>query len=201
MTVRQRTPPAIFAEPESHKIKIARSPGTLVPTPPHLSRFRVGRVDQPDFFTWGQDRILRMAQRQTPSGIIIETECGTVDPQLLGLLLFTGSNALDSVQFVALPPNLNPDVAALAHQWSDGVLPGLAANRCCRRAPPSGVHSRSHGPSARRLHRSARFFPAAFPERPGLSVRLGRRCPAAQAGLPDPAGYRLLRVARTITTP
>jgi hypothetical protein len=134
MKMHEQNWPAIFAEAESHQFKITSSPGTLVPTPPHLSRFRVGRVDQPAFFAWGQDRILRMAQRKTPSGIVIETECRTVDSRLLGVIEFPGRSVngpphptLSTAggeggvrgEYAALPPNLNPEVAALAHRWAD----------------------------------------------------------------------------------
>jgi hypothetical protein len=49
---------------EAHQFKITGPVGALVPTPPHLTRFRVGRVDRADFFAWGQDRIVRLAQRK-----------------------------------------------------------------------------------------------------------------------------------------
>jgi hypothetical protein len=119
MKVREQTPAPAFAGAESHQFKITSSPGTLVPTPPHLSRFRVGRVDQADFFAWGQDRILRMSQRKTPSGVVVETECRTVDPRLLGAIEFPGL-VNGRPGYSALPPDLDPEVAALARRWADG---------------------------------------------------------------------------------
>jgi hypothetical protein len=119
MKVREQRPPAVFAGAESHQFKVTSSPGTLVPAPPHLSRFRVGRVDQADFFAWGQDRILRMARRKTPSGIVVETECRTVDSRLLGAIEFPGL-VNGRPEYAALPPDLDPEVAALARRWADG---------------------------------------------------------------------------------
>jgi transglutaminase-like putative cysteine protease len=118
MKLQERPPPAIFAETESHQLKITHPSGSLVPTPPHLTRFRLGRVDQPCFFAWAQDRILRLAERKTPSGIIVETECRTVDPRLLDSVSFSVEFASDRLQYTGLPPNLHPEVAALAYRWA-----------------------------------------------------------------------------------
>jgi hypothetical protein len=119
MRVRERTPPAVFADMESHQLKITSPLGTLVPSPPHLSRFRVGKVNRADFFGWGQDRILRMAQRKTPTGIVVETECRIADPRLLAATSFPVGFVNERLRYAKLPPRINPEVAALAHRWSD----------------------------------------------------------------------------------
>jgi transglutaminase-like putative cysteine protease len=124
MRVREPVPPAVFAEAESHRFKITGPLGTLVPTPPHLVRFRVGRVDRADFFAWGQDRILRMAERKTPSGIVVETECRTVDPRLLGAVRFPRFLGDDRPAYAAVPPDLNPQVAELARLWAEDLRQG-----------------------------------------------------------------------------
>jgi protein-glutamine gamma-glutamyltransferase len=117
MKVLGLTPPPIFAGAEAHQFKITRSTGSLLPTPPHLLRFRVGRVNQADFFGWGQDRILRMAQRKTPSGIVVETECRTVDPRLLSSVGFANGPSNERSLYTSLPETLDPEVAALARRW------------------------------------------------------------------------------------
>jgi hypothetical protein len=89
-----------------------------------LVRFRVGRVDQASFFAWGQDRILRMAQRKTPSGIVVETESRTVDPRKLGDVGFPSSYPSDRLRYAAVPASLHPDVSALAHRWAEGLPRG-----------------------------------------------------------------------------
>jgi hypothetical protein len=119
MKVRERPPPAVFAEDEHHKFKIASSFGPLVPTPPHLVRFRVGRVDQADFFAWGHERILRMARRKTPAGVTVETVSRTVDPRKLGGVDFPSGGPGDR-RYAAVPASLHTDVAALASRWADG---------------------------------------------------------------------------------
>jgi protein-glutamine gamma-glutamyltransferase len=118
MKVPKRLQPAIFAETESHQFKITSSLGTLVPAPPHLSRFRVGRVNDASFFGWGQDRILRMAQRKTPAGIVIETECRTVDPRLLDAIYLPSRYLPGGSANVELPESLDPEIAALARRWA-----------------------------------------------------------------------------------
>jgi transglutaminase-like putative cysteine protease len=122
MMLIERVPPPVFAERESHQFKITTPQGTFVPTPPHLQRFRVGRVNQADFFGWGQDRILRLSQRKTPSGIMVETESRAVDRRLLVDLDF--SRAFNGEQDAALPENLKSEVATLAHAWAGGQAEG-----------------------------------------------------------------------------
>lgn len=119
MTLIEPFPPAIYAERELHQFKITTPQGTFVPTPPHLKRFRVGRVNQADFFGWGQDRILRLSRRKTPSGIIVETESSVVDRRLLVDLQLHDGFRGGRLQYAALPPNLKAEMAALAHAWAD----------------------------------------------------------------------------------
>ncbi len=115
---------SIFAEPETHKFKITDPQGSLIPTPPHLSRFRVGRVDQAVFFGWSHDSVLIFANRKTPSGIVVETECQTVDPRLLNDINFKYSASSERFDYHLLPTNLNPGIAALARACVEGVPSG-----------------------------------------------------------------------------
>lgn len=123
MQVRTLKQAAIFAEIETHQFKIAKPFGTFVPTPPQLSRFRVGRVNRADFFAWRQDRILQMAERKTPSGIIVETECRTVDPRRLSAVAFgTGFSRPDAR--LTPPSPSSSDLVALADEWAGDQPPG-----------------------------------------------------------------------------
>jgi transglutaminase-like putative cysteine protease len=124
MTVIDRALRTIFAETEAHQFKITSPQGTLVPTPPQLTRFRVGRVNQADFFGWGQERILRMSQRKTPSGITVETESRTVDRRSLDGLDFQSSFSRERLQDAPLPASLPSDIASLAQRWTDGQPQG-----------------------------------------------------------------------------
>lgn len=72
-----------FALKTSHKFKLTSPEGSSIPSPPNLGRFRVGRVNQADFFGWAQEGVLAFAHRNTPAGITIETESRTVDPHRL----------------------------------------------------------------------------------------------------------------------
>jgi transglutaminase-like putative cysteine protease len=106
----------LYAASESHSFKITGQLGTLVPTPPQLECFLLGRVDRTDFFTFGQDRILRMADRNLPNGVVVQTQCRTVDPRgLAGLVLpqsYPGERRLYSQL-----PELDPRVTALFRAW------------------------------------------------------------------------------------
>jgi protein-glutamine gamma-glutamyltransferase len=124
MDVQEIATAPIFAENESHKFKITSSFGALVPGPPYLVRFRVGRVNRADFFAWGQDRILRMAQRTTPSGIIVETVSRTVDPRKLDSVRFQPNWHNDRLLYAAVPPSLDPEFSSLSRSWTEGQRPG-----------------------------------------------------------------------------
>jgi hypothetical protein len=117
MEVRELMQPAIFATSEAHQFKIARPSGSLLPTPPHVTRFRVGRVNRTDFFAWRQSRILQMSGRKTPSGIIVETACRTVDPRRLDSVVFEAGGSSGAMELSA-PNTRNADLVALAHDWA-----------------------------------------------------------------------------------
>ena len=114
MTIFERAPAAVFAAADAHQFKVAKACGALVPTPPHLTRFRVGRVDQPDFFTWSQERILRMSQRKTPTGVTVETEARTIDPRRLAGADFPTGHVGPNGDHSMVSPTLDERVAALA---------------------------------------------------------------------------------------
>lgn len=75
----QRDPLSLYGPTVSHRIKIASLKGALIPTPPLLERFRVGRLNRPDFFAWEFDGVLRMDGRKSiPSGTIVSTDSFTL---------------------------------------------------------------------------------------------------------------------------
>ena len=124
MRVAKPSPDPPFAQVEAHRFKIATGFGSVVPTPPHLRRFRMGRVDQPNFFAWGRDRILRLAARKLPSGVSVETEACPVDPRQLDTVGFpTGVNGTRT-DYTRLPGGLNPGIADLAGRWTEGLPRG-----------------------------------------------------------------------------
>ena len=110
-----------FADDDEHSFKIAKLKGRLLPTPPHLTHFRVGQVDQPNWFSWlhGQGT-LTLVPRDMPSGITIETRCRTIDrDRLESANLWTSRSGEDSS--VQLPNQLvDPRIPELAEAWTSG---------------------------------------------------------------------------------
>ncbi len=124
MLLRERALPSYFAQDDRIEIKVTRPEGALIPTPPHLTRFRIGKVDRVDFFAWSQDRILKFADRTTPSGIIVETECHTVDYGQLDSCEFPSTVAGTRFEYLTLPPSWNPELTRLAQEWTRGLPRG-----------------------------------------------------------------------------
>lgn len=120
MTLYERRPSPIFAELDYHQFKLTAPEGALIPTPTHLTRFRIGRVDQADFFAWSQDRILKFAERNTPSGVVVETECRTVEPRKLVEQAFAESKPED----VQVSRGVASEALELARAWTEGTPRG-----------------------------------------------------------------------------
>jgi protein-glutamine gamma-glutamyltransferase len=118
MRVEETRPEPIFTEVEAHQIKIAEGVGSLIPTPPYPIRFRVGRVDRASFFGWGQEHILRFAERKTPSGITIETESHVVDPRRLHKIVFFQPQLQGAAERPFLPSNLHSGLLPLVKSWT-----------------------------------------------------------------------------------
>ncbi len=111
--INHRSTGSLFADEERHQIKITRSSGKLVPTPLHTIRFRLGKVDQPDFFGWAQDGILKMPVRDVPEGVILDTVSRVVDP----------AKRASSARLLRDPLNtatlrLDPRLRELARTWA-----------------------------------------------------------------------------------
>lgn len=114
-----------------HEIKIARRPDgrarRLVPTPANFSRLRIAKVDQPDFFCWAQDRILRFADRDAPDLISVKTLTPTVDENVLLQVDTLPSLHRPDAPSMNIPPGPGQEkVRELVHRWTDGVMPGWA---------------------------------------------------------------------------
>lgn len=112
-----------FAGSEKHRIKITHSPGSLVPTSPYLTRLKVGKVDQADFFSWAQEGILRMAHRKTPAGITVDCESSLPDPKLLELENFNPHEVVTDA-YLSLPPQWKPQWTEMARNWIGERQPG-----------------------------------------------------------------------------
>jgi transglutaminase-like putative cysteine protease len=123
MRLSDRKAPPIFSDIESHKIKLTKPSGSLVPTPAHVTRFRLGRVDRANFFALGRERLVRM-HRKTPAGFVVETECRVVNPAQLGDLVIPRDGNGDTAAYLSLPSELSPEVVELAQRWTEGRARG-----------------------------------------------------------------------------
>ena len=97
-----------------------------MPVPTHLTRFRVGSVNRPDFFGWAQFGIVRMTGRTVPAGTVIDSESRTVDPERLGSLAFAASPESEGDHHLSFCDDyaINPAVAALARGWVKNLPEG-----------------------------------------------------------------------------
>lgn len=91
---------------------MTKASGSLLPAPPHLERFRLGRVDDPGFFAWRPEHLLRLAHRDTPVGVTLHTEARVADPRRFDQLRFP---PLGNAQ---RPQRRDPELAALARRWA-----------------------------------------------------------------------------------
>jgi len=124
--------PDVFAdEPVRHSMKVAKNgavgavgaagaaatlDGTLIPTAPHLARFRLGQIDRKDSFACGADGVLRMGLPKMPGGVALETEARIPDPRKFGLHAERPS-PVGAESAPAATPHADR-VAALAREWA-----------------------------------------------------------------------------------
>lgn len=98
----QTEKPAYFMLPVRHTIKIAKLKGAHLPTPAHLTGFRVGKLNVPNFFAWAQPGIVRLADRDVPKATIFETQVDSVDRETLARRLHAPASAINK-NYLALP--------------------------------------------------------------------------------------------------
>ncbi|MGE3818105.1 MAG: transglutaminase domain-containing protein [Isosphaeraceae bacterium] len=117
--------PSIFAATLTHQIKIGTLDSSPMPVPSHLSRFRVGQVNRPDFFGWSHDGMVRMVGRTVPAGTVIETEARSIDPRRLSRVDFPWESAGGGrLRMFAEDYRVDSDVEALARSWAGGTPRG-----------------------------------------------------------------------------
>jgi protein-glutamine gamma-glutamyltransferase len=98
---------------DRHAIKIARFATNSIPTPPHLTQFRVEQINRLDFFRWTSPDVLGVIRSSLPGGTVVETENEVLDIEVLQPTHFT-RNAME----------LHDKVRSLAESWTDGLTPG-----------------------------------------------------------------------------
>lgn len=121
-----------------HEIVVGEIEAPQVPLPPRADRFRIDRIERPDFFAEGQEGILRYRADALPKQTKLETRTPTLDPdQLRRLSIPPGRTytlpkylrafALDLADEHGPPPEpreLDPRLLALAQEWTSGIAPG-----------------------------------------------------------------------------
>lgn len=107
-----------YGAAERHRLKTADMKDNLVPTPALLTRFRINKVDRPDYYEWDYDGVLALAgRRKTPPGVVVATECRTLDPRRLPETAFGSLGAGPSV-LVEVPDAFRPEVTRIARAWA-----------------------------------------------------------------------------------
>ncbi len=108
-----------YAADDRHRLKVADIKDNLVPTPALLTRFRINKVDKPEYYEWDYDGVLTLSGRKrTPTGVVVTTDCRTLDPGRLTDSDFCPTHPLLS----AVPPDLKPALDRVAAEWA-GHLP------------------------------------------------------------------------------
>ena len=132
---------------ERHKLKVASLKSNLVPTPSMLTRFRINKVDKPDYYEWDHEGVLTLTGRKTtPPGVVVTTDCRPADAMWLPDAAFgrCGTVGGSTPELGDIPDSLRPLVERLAREWAgdlprggaqiDAVLAGLRAGYALDRA-------------------------------------------------------------------
>ena len=106
---------------ERHQLKVAELKSNLVPTPSLLTHFRINKVDKSDYYEWDYEGVLALAGRKrTPPGVIVTTDCRTVDPLRLPKSAFgtVGATNGSSPKLGDIPLIIHPEIQKLARDWA-----------------------------------------------------------------------------------
>lgn len=106
---------------ERHRLKAADMRSNLVPTPAMTTRFRINKVDKPDYYEWDYDGVLALAGRKkTPPGIVVTTDCRTLDPRRLPESAFrrAGTAGGAAPELGEVPEAIRPEIARIAREWA-----------------------------------------------------------------------------------
>ncbi|MFO0865655.1 MAG: transglutaminase-like domain-containing protein [Gemmataceae bacterium] len=100
----------------SHDVKIGMLASESLPTPSLLQRFRMGKVDQANFFAWSTEGILRLQGRSVPRGTGIVYESDVVEPSAVArITLQRDAGSGDEA---------DPAISELAKEWTSGLPSG-----------------------------------------------------------------------------
>jgi len=108
-----------YAADDSHRFKIATPTDNLVPTPTHLSRVRISRVNRAEYYEWDYEGVLALSGRKrTPAGVVVQTECHTVQPGQLSEQAFPSVGLIPCAPAcLEVPQELAPKLESIARAW------------------------------------------------------------------------------------
>jgi hypothetical protein len=116
--------PPIHAANELHRVKVALLATAVLPVPAQLERFHMGRVNRADFFSWGQEDILRVNRSKIPPGTTIECDSRSVDVDRLAAVDMRRPPTAAIERYLACPEAIDPAVTDMAHKWAAGSRRG-----------------------------------------------------------------------------
>lgn len=125
-----------YREDERHRFKTAEIDDNLVPAPTMLSKFKIKGVDRADYFEWQRDGVLGLAGRQrTPPGVVINTECRTVDPWIIPASSFVKANSGEGVpkEIGEVPASSYSEFQKLGREWAGHLERGWPQVDTCLR--------------------------------------------------------------------
>ena len=103
-----------YRNDEQHKLKSADLKDNLVPTPAMLTRFRINKVSKAHYYEWDYEGVLALAGRKkTPPGVVVTTECRTLDPGRLPDSAFGCVGVAGEMQAA-----IRPEIVQLASEWA-----------------------------------------------------------------------------------
>ncbi|MBM3995004.1 MAG: transglutaminase domain-containing protein [Planctomycetes bacterium] len=103
---------------ERHKLKAADMKSNLVPTPAMVTRLRINKVDRPEYYEWDYEGVLALAGRnRTPPGVVVTTDCRTLDPRRLPEAAF-GTSGGAPPALTEVPDAIRPAIERIAREWA-----------------------------------------------------------------------------------
>ena len=121
----QPTASTPFTGSAHHQIKIGTLDSSTLPIPAHVTRFKVGSVNRPEFFGWAQAGLLAMVARTVPTGTVIDTESRLPDPRRLRSVVFERVQPPPTHHhYLNVPESLAPGVKRLVYSWANPLPRG-----------------------------------------------------------------------------
>ncbi len=110
---------------EQLTVKVTKLSGAVLPLPRGVERFRLGKINLAHFFAWDQEDLLKLRDRDLPTGFAIDAQIRTLDWEQVALADFPAF-AQSHLRCRKLPENwpLKERLGALARKWTKNVPAG-----------------------------------------------------------------------------